>query len=113
MTLKPAPKEFNELIDIDYIQYQNRREELMRIIVDLTKIEGITLKKTETGSLNVLYRDKPLLTIIPLRTDFRISINNIIQSLGREQILQKAQEIITSLKVVKILEQEGIVSTKN
>ncbi|HUS99381.1 MAG TPA: hypothetical protein VMY59_03585, partial [Candidatus Thermoplasmatota archaeon] len=74
MKLRPVPSEFQELINLEYIQSQEVRDELMKAIVDITKLdENIDLKKDKDGIMNVYYGKTYLLSVIPLRNGWQVS----------------------------------------
>ena len=93
--LRPVPAEFQELMNIEYIQTQEARDEIMQTIVDITKLdEDIDLKKDANGNLQVYLGKTYLLSVVPLRPDWQVIKANGIAKLTVIQLLKTLREVI-------------------
>lgn len=79
---------YQDLANLQYVSDSKVRKELMEIIDELMKIEGLTLRKTGGHDLSVRYKGRQLAKICPLKKRWSASLNGgKIQSYTKNQVL--------------------------
>jgi len=84
-----------DLLNIGYVDDKKVQTELIEIIDELLKIEGIKLAKISGHDLSVKYRGKQLVKICPLKKRYSASLNGgKIQTYIKKEILEFVKDEI-------------------
>ncbi len=95
--LPKVDNKYQELANLQYVSDANARKELMEIIDELIKIEGLSLKKTGRHDLSVKLKGKQIVKICPLKKRWSASLNGgKIQSYSKDEVLSKVKEQMKS-----------------
>ena len=85
----------SDLLNIAYVEDKKVRTELIEIIDELKKIEGISLTKISRHDLSVKYKGRQIVKICPLRKRYSASINGSkIQTYSKQEILNAVKDEI-------------------
>ena len=97
--LPPADKKYQELANLNYITDLQARQEIIDIIDEVGKIEGVSMKKSSDHDLTVLYRGKSLARICPLKKDYSASLGGgKIEKHSKSEILKAITKGIAERK---------------
>jgi len=95
--LPTVDDKYQELANLRYVSDGKTRKELVEIIDELMKIEGLSLKKTGGHDLSVKYKGKQIVKICPLKKGWSASLNGgKIQSYSKDQIIDAVMNGITT-----------------
>jgi hypothetical protein len=84
-----------EFLNIGYVDNEKVQTELIQIIDELLKIEGIKLSKISGHDLSVKFRGKQLVKICPLKKRYSASLNGgKIQTYSKKEILEFVKDEI-------------------
>ncbi|MHA2309459.1 MAG: hypothetical protein ACXABJ_09295 [Candidatus Heimdallarchaeaceae archaeon] len=79
----------SDLLNIGYVENEKVRTELIEIIDELLKIEGISLTKISRHDLSVKYKGRQIVKICPLRKRYSTSLNGgKVQTYSKKEILE-------------------------
>ena len=90
--LPQVPEKFQEVCNLQYVRNADARDELMEIIEELWKIDGLVLAKTGGHDLSVRYKGRQIVKICPLSKAWSASImGGGIQRYTKEQVLDSVR----------------------
>jgi hypothetical protein len=85
----------SDLLNIGYVEEGKVRTELIEIIDELLKIEGISLTKISRHDLSVKYKGRQIVKICPLKKRYSASLNGSkIQTYSKNEILNAVKDEI-------------------
>jgi hypothetical protein len=97
--LPQVPEKYQEVCNLQYVRYAEARDELMEIIEELWKIDGLVLAKTGGHDLSVRYKGRQIVKICPLSKAWSASImGGGIQRYTKEQVLDSVRHSMAENK---------------
>lgn len=73
--LPPVEKKYQERANLNYITNAQARQDIIDIIDEVGKIEGVLMKKSSDHDLTIHYDGKSLARICPLKKDYSASLS--------------------------------------
>lgn len=100
----PNVEGYGELCNVNYIQNEQARGEVIEVIGALQKIDGIVLRKVSGHDLSVKMRGRQILKICPLRDRWSASVNGSkIQGYTVKQVLDAVNEAVKEMQKKPII----------
>lgn len=94
-TLPQVPEKYQQFCNLQYVRDEKSRNEVMALIDELRKIEGLVLEKTGGHDLSVRYKGRQLVKVCPLSRAWSASIQGSkIQRYSKNQILEQIRGIV-------------------
>lgn len=115
--LPPVEKRYQELANLNYMTDGKARQDIIDIIDEVGKIEGVTMKKSSDHDLTILYSGKSLARICPLKKDYSASLSGgkiekhtkaeILKAITKGIEQRKAEIEKARIEAEKIAEKEA------
>jgi len=94
-TLPQVPEKYQQFCNLQYVRDEKSRNEVMALIDELRKIEGLVLEKTGGHDLSVRFNGRQLVKVCPLSKAWSASIQGApIQRYSKKQILEQVRALV-------------------